>query len=101
MIADEATSKIEEVLWAMLNERFSDDFEFGPIIVIPRLDQDGEEYLHSYIVFQGDQKKLDPAWTLRLSNSLWPHSEALGYPGIPVPLFVERSEWPSLEKSLA
>ena len=100
MIADKATGKIREVLRQMLNERFSDEFEFGPIVVIPRVDQDGEEYLHSYIVFQGDQKKLDPTWTLRLSNTLWPHSEALGYPGIPISLFVDRSEWPDLEKRL-
>ena len=44
MIADKATGKIREVLRQMLNERFSDEFEFGPIVVIPRVDQDGEEY---------------------------------------------------------
>ena len=101
MASSEAPDKIREKIQEMLHERFRDEFEFGPIVVIPRVDQDGEEYLHSYIVFKGDQKKLDPAWTLRLSNSLWPDSEALGYPGIPIPLFVARSEWPDLEKRLA
>lgn len=85
----------------LLRERFNDDFEFGPIVVTPRYDHDGEEYLHSYIVFKGDQKKLDPTWTLGLSRQLWARAEELGYPGIPMQLFVEKSEWPELEKHLA
>ena len=35
MIADEATGETRDMLLEMLNERFSDDFEFGPIVVIP------------------------------------------------------------------
>ena len=58
-------------------------------------------YLHSYIVFHGDQRKLDPAWTLRLSDSLWSRAHELGYPGIPTQLFVEKSEWPELEEMLS
>ena len=84
----------------MLSERFKDEFDFGPIVVMPRFDDDGEGYLHSYIVFRGDQKKLDPTWTLRLSNRLWARAEELGYPGIPIQLFVEKSEWPDLKKGL-
>ena len=34
--------------------------KFGPIVVVPRVDHDGDDYLRSYIVFEGDQKKLDP-----------------------------------------
>lgn len=101
MMANEATSEIKGMIRDMLSERFKDEFEFGPIVVTPRFDDDGEGYLHSYIVFYGDQKKLDPTWTLRLSNRLWSRSEELGYPGIPIQLFVEKSEWPDLEKRLA
>ena len=100
MAAEEATVEIKTMLHDLLRKRFENEFEFGPIVVIPRFDEYGEEYLHSYIVFNGDQKKLDPTWTLRLSKLLWPHSEELGYPGIPIQMFVERSEWPALEKSL-
>lgn len=97
-MSKEATVEIKMMLQDLLRERFEN--EVGPIVVIPRFDEDGESYLHSYIVFNGDQKKLDPTWTLRLSNLLWPHSEELGYPGIPIQMFVERSEWPALAKSL-
>ena len=101
MVVDEATNEIKDMIRDLLRERFENEFEFGPIVVTPRFDDDGQGYLRSYIVFDGDQRKLDPAWTLRLSNLLWSHAEKLGYPGIPVQLFVKRSEWPALEKSLA
>ena len=100
MAAEKATIEIRTVIQDLLRERFENEFEFGPIVVMPRFDEYGEEYLHSYIVLNGDQKKLDPTWTLRLSNLLRPHSEELGYPGIPIQMFVERSEWPAMEKSL-
>ena len=98
MVAEEATEEIREMLWDLLSERFGDEFEFGPIVVRPRVDQDGDEYLHSYIVFKGDQKKLDPKRTLRLSGRLWPRAEELGYPGIPTQSFVEKSECASVEE---
>ena len=101
MAADQATNEIRDMIRDMLHERFKDDFEFGPIVVRPRFDEDGEGYLHSHIVFNGDQKKLDPTWTLRLSSLLWTRAEELGYPGIPIQLFVKKSEWPALEKRLA
>ncbi len=100
MIAEEAAVEIRRMLRDMLSERFGDEFEFDPIVVRSRVDQDGDEYLHSYIVFKGDQKKLDPKWTLRLSGRLWQRAEELGYPGIPMQSFVKKSEWPALEKSL-
>ena len=101
VMADEATSEIRELIRKVLRERFADELEFGPIVVLPRFDDDGEEYFHSYIVFDGDQKKLDPTWTLRLSRRLWSRAEELGYPGFPIQLFVQKSEWPALAKRLA
>ena len=101
MAADNATEEFKQAIQDLLREQFNDEFEFGPVVVMPRFDHDGEEYLHSYIVFHGDQKNLDPRKTLRMSGRLWPRAEKLGYPGIPIQLFVERSEWPALAKSLA
>ena len=100
-MANSATSEFEEIIKEKLRDRFEDEFDFGPIVVMPRIGHDGEGYLHSYIVFDGNQEKLDPAWTLRLSRSLWPCVEELGYPGIPIQLFVKRSEWPTSEKKVA
>ena len=101
MATSEATNEIKTMIRDLLDERFKDEFEFGPIVVRSRVDEDGEGYLHSYIVFHGDQSKLDPTWTLRLSDSLWDRAIELGYPGIPIQFFVEKSEWPELEKMLS
>ena len=100
MMTDEATKTFEQRIREMLMDRFGGELEFGPILVMPRVDHDGEGYLHSYIVFDGNQEKLDPTWTLRLSNSLWGQAEELGYPGIPIQLFVKRSEWADLERKI-
>ena len=100
-MGNRATNEIRDLIRDVLRERFAGEIEFGPIVVLPRFDDDGEEYLHSYIVFDGDQEKLDPTWTLRLSRRLWSRAEELGYPGIPIQLFVEKSEWPALSKRLA
>ena len=101
MVASEATDEIKEMIQDLLHGRFKDELEFGPIAVMPRTDADGTEYLQSYIVFDGDQSILDPRWTLRLSGTLWDRALELGYPGIPIQHFVEKSEWPELEEMLA
>ena len=95
--SEEPTAQFGELIRALLEERFSEEFTFGPIVAIPRTDHDGQDYLHTYIVFDGDQKNLDPRWTLRLSGRVWPHAEQLGFPAIPIQSFVEQSEWPDLE----
>ena len=56
MTAEAETDKIAAIIREMLTERFHDEFVFSPIIVEPRIDHDGDEYLHTYIVFDGDQK---------------------------------------------
>ena len=101
MVASEATNEIKGMIQDLLHERFKDELEFGPIVVMPRIDDDGTEYLKSYIVFHGDQSILDPKWTLSLSGTLWDRALELGYPGIPIQHFVEKSEWPELEEMLA
>ena len=44
----------------MLTEPFQDEFVFDPIVVRPEIDHDGDEYLEIYVVFDRDQKNLDP-----------------------------------------
>ncbi len=90
---DEATNEIKETLQRLLDERFKGELEFGPIVVKPKYDEDGVRYLRSYVVFKGDQKKLDPSWTVGLSRKIWDRSEELGFPGIPDQWFVGHEEW--------
>ena len=58
MTTEVETNKIADIVREMLTERFHDEFVFSPIIVEPRIDHDGDEYLHTYIVFDGDQNRL-------------------------------------------
>ena len=98
--ATEATEAMRELLYEELQRRFNGELRFGPIVVLPHIDQDGDRYLHAYIVFDGDQKKLDPRWTMRLYQVLWPLSKKFDYPAIPLSSFVAKSEWPSQSRKL-
>ncbi len=77
----------------ILKERFSDGFPFTDIIVEPSVNFDGEDYFHTYIIFEGEWKKLDTRKIMGISTELWPDSKEMGYPGIPIQSFVEKSEW--------
>ena len=58
--SEQAIRQVENIIREMLTERFNDTFVFNPIIVIPRVDHDGDYYLHAYIVFDGDQAQRPP-----------------------------------------
>ena len=101
MSLKEVEKEFAAIIRQKLDSKFHDEFVFESIRVEADLDLDGDLYLHAYIVFDGDQRHLDPSWTAALPRSLWPHAEKLGYPGRPIQSFVSKSEWPSLEKQIA
>ena len=88
----EATiQEVTRIVREALEERFKDEFVFDPIIVNPRIDHDGDEYLHMYIVLDGDIRNLDTAWTLRLRGIIIDETdEELSVPSIS---FVGKEEW--------
>ena len=88
-----------EEIRQMLDERFGDEFEFGPIVVRTELNDD-MLFFNSYIVFDGDVDKLDPAKTSSMGGPLWDRAVELGYPGVPFFSYVLKSEWPGLLRSL-
>ena len=104
MITQEQRKKVADIVKATLVEHFADEFVFDPIKVIPAVDEygdgDGEPYLRIMIVFDGDQKALDPRWTSGLIRRIRPTLIEAGVEGSPSPSFVEKSEWPRLERSL-
>ena len=83
-----------------LEGHFGDAFVFDPILVEPRVDHDGEEYLRIDIVFDGDQCNLDPEWTSGLVLRLHLKLREIGIASIPSPHFIERSEWESRARVL-
>ena len=100
IVTQDPTGVIGIMTREMLEEHFQDLFVFNPIVVEVKTDHEGDDYLHTYIVFDGDFDKLDPGWTMQLGGKLWPHTKALGYPAIPIQSFVAKSEWKTLQRML-
>ena len=98
MTTQTKTDAIANIVSEMLVQRFGDEFAFDPIIVEPEIDRDGEEYLHITIVFDGDQKHLDPEWTAGLLGRIFPKLIELGIDEFPSKSFVEKSEWEEIQK---
>ena len=90
---DDELKKIADIARNLLNERFGDDFVFYPIWVERKVDHDDEDYLELNIVFDGDQDKLDPDWTVSLGRRMRPALRAIGVEDIPDHAFHEKSEW--------
>ena len=89
----ETMKKVEKIVRTALEERFGDEFVFDPIIVEPWFGIDDEEFLHIYIVYDGDQKRLDPGWTIGLSSIILDQTTEDEVFTTPVKGFVEKSEW--------
>ena len=93
-ITKDTIAKVERIVQKALEERFSDDgLVFGPIIAIPRIDHYGDEYIHIYIAFDGDQNLLDPHWTGGLSGLILDHFDEDEMPYIPNKGFIGKDEW--------
>ena len=94
----EVIDKVERFVRKDLEGRFKDEFVFDPIIVNPELDHYGDEFLHIYIIFDGDQRKLDAKWTGRLEGRLLDYLPEGELPNTPGHAFIEKSEWKKIHK---
>lgn len=98
-ITKEVKEKVTNIVKETLAGRFTDDeFIFGPIIVQPKIDHYGDEYIQIIIVFDGDQELLDPGWTLSLGRRIRPkmESEGIYVTNVLSKSFIEKSEWEEL-----
>ena len=89
----EVIEKVENLVRKDLEGRFKGEFVFEPIIVNPELDHYGDEFLHIYIEFDGDQKKLDSKWTVGMVDRLLMQLTEGELQNTPGKAFIERSEW--------
>ena len=94
----EASKKIENIVLEDLNERFAGKFVFSPILVEPYITDDGFKYLDISIVFDGDQKLLDPGWYANFIPRIWLKLEEAGIEGFPSTSLIEKSEWKSYNR---
>lgn len=85
---------VADIIRNILDDKFGDSLLFDQIIVKDEVDPvDGMEYLNILIVFDGDQKLLDPKWTVGLTGHIRRKMAELGIYEFPVPSFSEKSEW--------
>ena len=94
----EIIDRVEDFVRKDLEGRFKDEFVFDPIIANPELDWWGDEFLHIYIIFDGDQKRLEPRWTNGIEGRLLDLLPDGALPHTPGHSFIEHSEWKKFHK---
>lgn len=91
-------AKVEGLVRKDLEERFGEEFVFDPIIVNPELDHYGDEFLHIYIIFDGDQKNLDSKWTIGIETRLFDQLAEEEWPLWAGHSFISKPEWKKIYK---
>ena len=94
----ELIKKVEDFVRKDLEGRFKDEFVFDPIIANPELDWWGDEFIHVYIIFDGDQKNLDSKWTLGIEGRLLDYLPEGALPHTPGHSFISKPEWKRIYK---
>lgn len=93
MATQEQMDTAAELLGAALFKRFQDKFVFDPIDVITGFDEWDNEYLDIAVVFDGDQRLLDPALTTRAERQVRWALYDQGITQYPIVSYTEKSEW--------
>ena len=98
MTPQERDKIVKTIIRDTLAERFTDDeFIFDPIVIEPPVDVgDGDDklYLRILVIFDGNQKNLDPSWTGGgLIRRMRPKLIEAGIEEFPGPRFIGKSEW--------
>ena len=93
MATQEQMDIAAELLGAALYKRFQDKFVFDPIDVITGFDEWDNEYLDIAVVFDGDQRLLDPALTTGAERQVRWALYDQGITQYPIVSYTEKSEW--------
>lgn len=75
-----------------LESKFGNQLAIDEIRIVPRVGYFGDEYLHIYILFDGDGDLLDPTWLNGLYRRMRPEFLELGVTGIPVESYIDQAE---------
>ena len=92
-ISKEVTDAAAEVVRGLLVERYRDTLIFDPLVVIPKVDNYDQEYLHFHIAYNGDLEMLDIKWDLKLRLLVIPGLAELGIESVPVFSFIPKTAW--------
>jgi hypothetical protein len=92
-------AKVKAAVAKVLADQYGPQTVFDPIVVVPRDDGDGEEYLHVYMVFDEDTTKIDTHKDIQFLGLL---AEVLGEGATREVLahsFIPKSEWPDFSRN--
>ena len=92
-ITSDTTDRVAAIIGDTLNGWYQDKLRFGPITVRQLLDHWNEEYLHAYIVWEGDYRYMDHRRRSDLVLELQPRLAALGVDLDLHPAYVEKWDW--------
>ena len=91
--SDDVLQEVAELVKNDLEGHFGDAYVFDPIVVIPKIDHDEVEYLHIYIVFDGDFDLVKSRWLDNVYTRISPRLLELGIMSYTGESYVEKSEW--------
>ena len=99
-VTRERLEKVSTIVSGVLQDHFGDEFVFDPIVAIPKVDDhfsdDVFPYIHIYVIFDGDQTKLDPSRPVGMSGMagrLMPLLTEIGVDEFPVTSYRSKADW--------
>ena len=95
-ITEELLEKVGEAVKVRLSELYGDSLTFDPVFVERKFDFYGEDYMHIYIVFDGDEKVLESKWRVGIEWLMRSDLDALGVKKSPSHSISKKSEWDEL-----
>ena len=98
---DEVLREVEELAREDMEAHFGDAFAFDPILVIPMIDHDGDEYLRIRVIYDGDPEMMDSVLAHRLTMRIEPKLREMGFMQPPSSSFVPKSEWEEIRRERA
>ena len=95
-ITEELLQNLGEIVKIRLKELYGDSLIFDPVFVERKFDFDGEDYMHIYVVFDGDEKILEAKWGLGIEWLISSDLDELGVKKTPSYSLSKKSEWDEL-----
>ena len=93
MITQETLDTAGEIIGNALREKFKEGLVFDPIVIERAVDEWGDDYLRVTVVFEGDQKLLDPGDTITLVREVREKLLEEGINEFPVTGYIRKLEW--------
>ena len=95
-ITEELLEKVGEIVKVRLNELYGDSLIFDPVFVERKFDFYGEDYMHIYIVFEGDEKVFEAKWRGGIEWLIRSDLNEFGVKKSPSHSISKKSEWDEL-----